>query len=373
MSLDSQQSSTETSLTQDGRNRSSWLEQSSAVFTVLLGIVAVGTTDYTLQGKVLIGAAIASAIVAAVLPTFIVPPSAKAFQRVLLVITTMLVAVLVSSTFLRWPLIIVMQGHEGYARFDSPDNGEEVSSLVTLTGEADVAEDTSLWLLIQPPDNRWYTTNTSPVHVDRSGRWQVQDVGVGKGEASVGRSFAFFLVAVPKDDDPVQKALDSKRLKDLESNEKPRMSVGFDSLPGQDLDVVQVTLGNASSALTGTFTAPRQWDRVPLPTERRVTGTLSARLREGHSLWVAQRTTEEELFHPQDVACDVSGRQFECPQLYLGVPQDRARVFDIYLWSADQASTSVLQKHGSRPSGDYAGIDRPAGAEQIGHISVVRD
>ncbi len=207
VSLDNQQSSIETSSAQDGRNRSSWLEQSSAVFTVLMGIVAIGTTDYTWQGKVLIGAAIASAIAAAILPAFIVSTSAKAVQRMLLVVTTMLVTVLISSTFFGWPLTIV-QGHEGYGRFDSPDDGDEVSSLITLTGEADPAEDTSLWLLIQAPDNRWYTTQTNPVHVDSGGRWQVQDVGVGKGEASVGRPFGFFLVAVPKDDDPVLRALE---------------------------------------------------------------------------------------------------------------------------------------------------------------------
>ncbi len=339
------------------------LQISAAVVGVLLALVALGTGNYTSQGQVLIAGAVLAVIVA-LLPTRASRASAIG-QWALRAVAVVLVALLASSTFLHWPDGLVEEDPTG--QFDQPDNGETVASPLTVTGTADIPDGMSLWVLIQPPDNRLYTTDPSPVQLSRNGEWLVQGIGIGRGEKDIGRSYTLYLVAVPEKGDPVLEALRNK--------DPNRTSGQLDRLPreAKKLDDVRLQLGSAQVATAAaSLIRPADADVVPLPTESRVEGMLSTELPAGHTIWVAQRKLDEELYHPMDVPCSIRGNRFDCPRLYLGTQDDRNERFDVFLWMADASATSELSAHGRRPSGDYKGIERPAGAQEMDRVSVVR-
>jgi hypothetical protein len=345
-----------------------------AVVTVVLGLVAIGTGDYSRQGKSLISLTILLAVLAAVAWVSRSHSHNSGQARFWLASTwitgalaALLVVLLALSTFTGWPLKVTKQDLRG--QFDTPDDRAAVASPVTVSGTAEVPDDVALWVLIQPPDNRLYTTHPNPLILDRLGQWEAQGLGVGKGEDSIGRSFTFHLVAVPKGADEIQKGLASKS--------EGRLSATFDQIPpgAVELDAVRVTLsGVTQSELAGAFVNPRDGSMVPLPMKEDVTGMLTSALPEGHTLWVAQRAADEKVLHPQDVPCSVAGTSFSCPSLYLGVPEDANEYFEVYLWTADDAATQALREYGDRAEAEgYPGVSQPAGAQEAAHITVLRE
>jgi hypothetical protein len=182
----------------------------SALATVtgmVTGIVGLGTGDFSVAGQTLMVATVVSSLGTG---AFVYwhqrrgRPSGG-IAKVLVVVSSLMVALLAVSTFARWP--VALQAAKPIGQFDTPGTGEDVESPVDLSGTASLPSDWNLWLLIQPPNNRLYTTSDDPILVDERGEWQLQGAGVGRGDRDAGRTFTFMLAASPKNADGIANAL----------------------------------------------------------------------------------------------------------------------------------------------------------------------
>lgn len=113
-------------------------------------------------------------------------------------------AILVSSVLLL--LCAVLLGvlrvhgaeHPRSARIETPTEGESLASPLVVKGTAVVPAGELLWLLVQPPDGRYYLTGDKrPMHVDDDGTWTSSTVKLGQDERDAGFAYNLWVVAAP--------------------------------------------------------------------------------------------------------------------------------------------------------------------------------
>ncbi len=106
-------------------------------------------------------------------------------------------------------------------------------------------------------------------------------------------------------------------------------------------------------------------------------GSIEGSLANEHALWGVIRAEGEDLFHPMDEECTVTGPSWICPPLYIGLEEggDEGQRFEIRLIDADPATVRTLETYALRDKSGpdaYRGIELPASAQTLVVQTVVR-
>lgn len=110
------------------------------------------------------------------------------------------------------------------------------------------------------------------------------------------------------------------------------------------------------------------------PTSYPISGTTKGTAPEGTTIWIANRSAGEVLWHPMRNPCVMGDGEFTCDRLFLG-PEDLdapKQSFDLQVWVADAGATQALEQHAERPDDDNRGINPPRGTRQAPLITVDR-
>jgi hypothetical protein len=123
------------------------------------------------------------------------------------------------------------------ASFSKPMDREAVTSPFVAQGMAAVPNDKALWLMLRPPDGRYYFAQRKSLEISQNGDWAMP-IRVGEGAEDVGLSYDLFLVMSPRTgstfEDVIRRA------------ESAQGGASQDSLPADSETVasVHITLAN---------------------------------------------------------------------------------------------------------------------------------
>ncbi len=90
----------------------------------------------------------------------------------------------------------------GSASIDRPGPDVPVTNPVTISGTADLAEGSTLWVLVRPPSGEYFLTTLGPVSVDDSGHW-VTEARLGRrNRHDEGKRYDLVVVPAEPSNDP---------------------------------------------------------------------------------------------------------------------------------------------------------------------------